>query len=131
MLGYQRPKCDNYLLLKDDVGKGKPTTRDLPPDGFTFGKTEVRDLEGVGKGRPPQKFQNSRQQLEVPRSEQELEARQRFPQAQSNGRQAGRANRQGSLLISHSRLGSGHFPKGRRRQTPRAAISPQRAHQPA
>ncbi len=50
MLGYQRDKCHNYLLLKDDVGKGKPTTRDLPPDGFTFGKTEVRDMEGVGQG---------------------------------------------------------------------------------
>ena len=56
MLGYQREKCSNYLLLKDDVGRGKPTTRDLPPEGFTFGKTEIRDLEGVGKGNSS--FQN-------------------------------------------------------------------------
>ena len=38
----------NQLLVKDDVGKGKPATRDLPPDGFTFGKPDRRDVEGAG-----------------------------------------------------------------------------------
>ena len=27
----------NYLLAKDDVGKSKPTTRDLPQGGHSFG----------------------------------------------------------------------------------------------
>ena len=30
----------NYLILKDDVGKSKPTTRHLPANDFAFGKTE-------------------------------------------------------------------------------------------
>ena len=30
----------NYLVLKDDVGKAKPTTRNLPPEEFSYGKTE-------------------------------------------------------------------------------------------
>ena len=38
----------NSLLTKDSVGKAKPTTRKLPPDGFTFGKADVRDREDAG-----------------------------------------------------------------------------------
>ena len=38
----------NQLLVKDDVGRSKPATRDLPPDGFTFGKPDKRDQEGAG-----------------------------------------------------------------------------------
>ena len=38
----------NLLLVKDDVGKAKPATRDLPPDGFTFGKADRRDQENAG-----------------------------------------------------------------------------------
>jgi hypothetical protein len=37
----------NQLLVKDDVGKSKPITRDLPPDGFTFGKPDRKDPEGA------------------------------------------------------------------------------------
>ena len=33
----------NYLLVKDDVGKSKPPTRVLPPEGFTFGKPDRKD----------------------------------------------------------------------------------------
>jgi len=38
----------NLLLVKDDVGRAKPATRDLPPDGFTFGKADRRDHESAG-----------------------------------------------------------------------------------
>uniref|UniRef100_A0A0G4IAS1 Uncharacterized protein n=1 Tax=Chromera velia CCMP2878 TaxID=1169474 RepID=A0A0G4IAS1_9ALVE len=37
----------NPLLVKDDVGKSKPSTRNLPEDGFTYGKALDRDEEGV------------------------------------------------------------------------------------
>lgn len=40
----------NHLLLKDDVGHSKPSTRDLPYQGFTYGKPEIRDKEGAGDG---------------------------------------------------------------------------------
>ena len=39
----------NLLLVKDDVGRAKPTTRHLPPDGFTFGRSERKDCEGAGE----------------------------------------------------------------------------------
>lgn len=38
----------NQLLVKDDVGKAKPATRDLPPDGFTFGRADKKDQENAG-----------------------------------------------------------------------------------
>ena len=38
----------NYLVLKDDVGKAKPTTRDLPAGSFAYGKAEKSKQEGVG-----------------------------------------------------------------------------------
>lgn len=37
----------NLLLVKDDVGRSKPATRDLPPEGFTFGKPDKKDAEGA------------------------------------------------------------------------------------
>ena len=40
----------NHLLLKDDVGHSKPSTRVLPPNFFTYGKPEIRDKEGAGDG---------------------------------------------------------------------------------
>ena len=30
----------NYLIIKDDVGKSKPTTRSLPPIDFVYGKAD-------------------------------------------------------------------------------------------
>tara|TARA_B110000503_G_C6984770_1_gene344767 strand:- start:616 stop:750 length:135 start_codon:yes stop_codon:yes gene_type:complete len=30
----------NYLIIKDDVGKGKPATRDLPGHGFAYGRPD-------------------------------------------------------------------------------------------
>ena len=38
----------NHLLLKDDVGKSKPSSRNLPDHYHTYGKPEIRDKEGVG-----------------------------------------------------------------------------------
>ncbi len=38
----------NQLLVKDDVGRSKPITRDMPPEGFTFGKPDRKDPEGAG-----------------------------------------------------------------------------------
>ena len=38
----------NYLLTKDDVGKSKPATRDLPEYGFAFGAPNKPDPVGVG-----------------------------------------------------------------------------------
>jgi hypothetical protein len=41
-------KGKNTLLAKDDVGRAKLPTRDLPPDGFTFGRPDKKDQEGAG-----------------------------------------------------------------------------------
>jgi hypothetical protein len=30
----------NYLIVKDDVGRSKPTTRNLPDFQFTYGKPD-------------------------------------------------------------------------------------------
>ena len=40
-------RTTNYLIVKDDVGKAKPTTRDLPPSDFAFGKTDKNKQEGA------------------------------------------------------------------------------------
>ena len=39
---YMGPK-KNILLVRDDVGRAKPATRDLPPDGFSYGKPDKKD----------------------------------------------------------------------------------------
>ena len=31
----------NYLIVKDDVGRSKPATRDLPSGNFAFGKPDL------------------------------------------------------------------------------------------
>lgn len=36
-------KGTNYLLVKDDVGKAKPATRMMPPEGFTYGRPDKKD----------------------------------------------------------------------------------------
>ena len=41
-------KGTNTLLVKDDVGKSKPATRVLPPDGFSYGRPDKKDQEGAG-----------------------------------------------------------------------------------
>ena len=38
----------NYMLVKDDVGKSKPSVRDLPEFGYTYGKPPPENEEGVG-----------------------------------------------------------------------------------
>lgn len=37
----------NVLLMKDEVGRSKPSTRVLPNPNFTYGKAEIKDKEGV------------------------------------------------------------------------------------
>jgi hypothetical protein len=44
LLGNRR----NYLVLKDDIGRAKPTTRDLPSSDFAYGKTDKSKQEGAG-----------------------------------------------------------------------------------
>ena len=53
----------NVLLLKDDVGRPKPSTRRLPGNQFIFGKPEVRDPEDAGKGKLSLKSNNYAVQL--------------------------------------------------------------------
>ena len=38
----------NYLLLKDDVGKARPSTRELPTFQHAYGYSCKPDKEGVG-----------------------------------------------------------------------------------
>lgn len=42
-------KRTNVLIVKDDVGVSKPTTRKLPGDGFVFGKSNVHNTESAGE----------------------------------------------------------------------------------
>ena len=41
----------NVLLVKDDVGRAKQSTRNIPNESHTFGKAERRDPEDAGKGK--------------------------------------------------------------------------------
>ena len=42
-----RQNSQNILILKDDVGKAKRSTRDLPHSEFVFGQKIPRDPVGV------------------------------------------------------------------------------------
>lgn len=37
----------NVILIKDDVGKAKPTCYDLPHEAFAYGRAEPADMEGA------------------------------------------------------------------------------------
>ena len=41
----------NTLLVKDDVGRAKPTTYSLPPNRFIYGRPLDRDCEGAKEGK--------------------------------------------------------------------------------
>jgi hypothetical protein len=41
--------AENVLLVKDDVGKCKPSTRDLPAENHAYGKNIEKDPEGVAE----------------------------------------------------------------------------------
>lgn len=41
----------NPLLVKDDVGHAKPSVRDLPAEGFAYGKADEPDAEGVSESK--------------------------------------------------------------------------------
>ena len=40
-------RTKNMLLVTDDVGKAKPSTRKLPGDNFAYGKADYQDVEGA------------------------------------------------------------------------------------
>lgn len=42
-----RAKSKNIILVKDDVGKAKPTCFNLPPESHAYGRCEQVDLEGA------------------------------------------------------------------------------------
>ena len=42
---------NNILLLKDEIGKQKAPTRNLPCDGFIFGKPAFEKNSGAAKDR--------------------------------------------------------------------------------
>jgi hypothetical protein len=42
-----RQTSNNVLIIKDDIGKAKRTTRDLPPSDFTYGLVVAKDPVGV------------------------------------------------------------------------------------
>mmetsp|Transcript_75741 Transcript_75741/g.192200 ORF Transcript_75741/g.192200 Transcript_75741/m.192200 type:complete len:240 (-) Transcript_75741:310-1029(-) len=42
-----RLRSRNAMLVKDDVGKAKPTVYDLPPEGHAFGRCDPPDQEGA------------------------------------------------------------------------------------
>lgn len=47
-MAHLKNKSHNYMLMRDDVGKARPTTRDLPRGNHAFGYSCVPDKEGVG-----------------------------------------------------------------------------------
>ena len=47
MLGNRKSSRTNYLLQRDDVGRGKPPTMDLPGEGHTFGAESRPEMIGV------------------------------------------------------------------------------------
>jgi hypothetical protein len=52
-------KKTNVLLVRDDVGHAKPTTRTLPENDFSFGKPEILpDRDTVRKGISAQQLQS-------------------------------------------------------------------------
>jgi len=40
-------RSGNAVLVKDDIGRAKPTIYSLPPAGFAYGKSEPADAEGA------------------------------------------------------------------------------------
>ena len=51
----------NYLIVKDDVGRAKPSTRSLPSMGFTYGKSDLSNQEGAGEVTTSWKFHTAKQ----------------------------------------------------------------------
>mmetsp|Transcript_103858 Transcript_103858/g.290821 ORF Transcript_103858/g.290821 Transcript_103858/m.290821 type:complete len:155 (-) Transcript_103858:347-811(-) len=44
-----RRRSRNALLVKDDIGRAKPTVYDLPSQDFTYGWADMPDAEGAGE----------------------------------------------------------------------------------
>ena len=52
-------RAPNLLILKDDIGKARPSTRELPHPEFTYGLPGPTDEEGVGKCKYCKFFNNN------------------------------------------------------------------------
>jgi len=44
-----RPSSQNIVLMKDEVGKAKPSIHRLPPADFSFGRPIKHDTIGVAQ----------------------------------------------------------------------------------
>eukprot|EP00931_Biecheleriopsis_adriatica_P004812 TRINITY_DN106423_c0_g1_i1.p1 TRINITY_DN106423_c0_g1~~TRINITY_DN106423_c0_g1_i1.p1 ORF type:complete len:253 (-),score=59.51 TRINITY_DN106423_c0_g1_i1:89-847(-) len=44
--GYKN-RSGNAVLMRDDIGKAKPTIYNLPPEGHAYGRSEPADVEGA------------------------------------------------------------------------------------
>ena len=44
-------RSSNVLLLKDDVGRGRPPAYPLPGEEYRYGKKAGSDMEGVKEGK--------------------------------------------------------------------------------
>ena len=44
-----RQTSNNILIIKDDIGKAKRSTRDLPPEGSAYGLVIPKDPVGVAQ----------------------------------------------------------------------------------
>ena len=40
-------KSKNHLIVKDSIGRAKPSVRELPKENYTYGKKNTYDEEGV------------------------------------------------------------------------------------
>jgi hypothetical protein len=47
MSDMHRSRTRNVILLKDDVGRAKPTAYDLPDETHAYGRSEMPDMEGA------------------------------------------------------------------------------------
>lgn len=43
-------KTTNPLLVKDDIGRAKPSTFKLPKGDHAYGKPEIKNAEGASEG---------------------------------------------------------------------------------
>ena len=47
MISIKKSKSKNHLLLRDAIGKPKPSTFDLPTMDYAYGRASEHDLQGV------------------------------------------------------------------------------------
>ena len=77
----------NQLLVRDDVGKARPSVRDLPTFGHSYGHKPAPDKEGVSacKLRKVNDWHYSIDELDIPLANGEERGGQGLQRAKSNG----------------------------------------------